>query len=154
MHNSLLVVEGLAFPLLISTDILRVHGAVLTLYETAPVLLRNRECPICCEQRTDSPAAQLPAPLIACLACSVVIEPFTADFIRVRAPTALCKESNVAVEPLASLLDKHGCTVLPSVYAPSSPELFLPIANPSNKRVEISAGTPVVAIASVALAAN
>ena len=103
---------------------------------------------------TDSPAAQPLAPLTACAACSVVIEPCTAAFIRVRAPTPLCTESNVAIEPLASLLDKHGCATLPSVYALSSSEFFVPIANPSNSRVEIPAGTPVAAIAPVALAAN
>ena len=154
VHHQLLVVEGLAFSLLIGTDILRAHGAVLTLDETAPVRLRSRECSICREQRTDSPAVPLLAPLTACAACSVVIEPCTAAFIRVRASTALCKLSNVAVEPLASLLDKHGCAALPSVHAPSSSEFYVPIANPSNNRVEISAGTPVATIAPVALAAN
>ena len=154
VHHPLLVVEGLAFPLLIGTDILCAHGAVLTLDETAPVRLRNRECSICREQRTDSPAAPPSVPLTACAACSAVIEPCTAAFIRVRALTVLCKESNVAFEPHASLLDKHGCAALPSLHAPSSPEFFVLIANPSNCRVEIPAGTPVAAIAPVALAAN
>ncbi len=49
-HPLLLVVEGLAFPLLIGTDILREHGAVLTLDESAPVRLRIRECAVCREQ--------------------------------------------------------------------------------------------------------
>ena len=62
--------------------------------------------------------------------------------------------SNVAVEPLASLLDKHGCAALLSVYAPYCTELPVPIANPSNYRVEISAAIPVAAIAAVAIAAN
>ena len=129
VHHPLVVVEGLAFSLLIGTDILRTHGAVLTLDETATVRLRNRKCSICREQRTDSPAAPPLAFLTACSACSAVIEPCTATFIRVRAPTALCKESNVAIEPLASLLDKHVCAALPSVYALFSSEFFVPIAN-------------------------
>ena len=154
VHQLMLVIKNFAFPLLIGTDILRAHGAVLTLDETGPVRLRNLECSICREQRTDSPTAPAAAPLTACAASSALIEPCTAAFIRVRALTALCKESNVAVEPLASLLDKQGFALLPSVYAPSSPEFFVPIANPSNSRVEIPAGTPVAAIAPVALAAN
>ena len=68
VHHPLLVVEGLAFALLISTDILRAHGAVLTLDETAPVRLRNRECSICREQRTESPAAFFLAPFTPCAA--------------------------------------------------------------------------------------
>ena len=44
VQRLLLVVEGLAFPLLIGTDILRAHRAVFTLDETAPVRFRDREC--------------------------------------------------------------------------------------------------------------
>ena len=116
--------------------------------------LRNRECSICRKQRTESPTALPFASLTAYAACSVAIELCTAAFIRVRASTALCKLSNVAVEPLASLVDKHGCAALPLIYAPYSSELFVPIANHSNSRVEIPAGTPVAAIAPVALAAK
>ena len=43
VHHLLLVVEGLAFSLLIGTDIMRAHGAVLTLDESAPVRLHIRE---------------------------------------------------------------------------------------------------------------
>ena len=153
VNHPLLVVEGHAFSFLIGTEIVRAHGAVLTLDETAPVRLRNRECSSCCEQRTESPTAPPLAFLKACPECSVAIVPCTAAFIRVRAFTALCKLSNVAVEPLASLLDKHGCAGLSSVYAPSSSEFFIPITNPSNTRVEILAGTPVAVIARVVLAA-
>ena len=100
------------------------------------------------------PAAQLPAPLTLCAACSAVIEPCTAAFIRVRAPNALCKELNVATEPLASLLEQLGCAALPSVHAPADSFIYLPIVNPSNSRVEIAAGTPVAALAPVALIPN
>ena len=73
VHHPLLVVEGLAFPLLIGTDILRAHRAVITLDETAPVRLRDRECPICRVQRTKLPVESPSAPLSACGACSAVI---------------------------------------------------------------------------------
>ena len=56
VHHPLLVVEGLAFFLLIGTDILRAHGAVLTLDESAPVRLRVRECAVCREERIASSA--------------------------------------------------------------------------------------------------
>ena len=52
----LLVIKGLAFPLIIGTDILHAHRAVLTLDESAPVRLRVRVCAVCGEQRTSSPA--------------------------------------------------------------------------------------------------
>ena len=154
VHHPLLVVEGLAFSLLIVTDILRANSVVLTLDEASPVRLRNRECFICREHRTESPTAPPLASRTACAACSVAIEPCTAGFIRVRVSTALCKLSNVAVEPLASLLDKHGCAALPSVYGPFSSEFFLPIANPSNSRGEIPTYTFVTEIAPIAHAAN
>ena len=56
VHHLVLVVEGLAFPLIIGTDILRAHGAVLTLDESAPVRLKVRECAVCREQRRKLPA--------------------------------------------------------------------------------------------------
>ena len=137
---------------LIESDIFRSHHAVLTLDENALVRLLDRECPICQEQRTELPVVQSVIPLTACAACSAIIEPCTAAFIRVRAPSALRKQVNLAAEPLASLLEKLGCAALPSVYEPVNSEFFLPIANPSNSRVEIAAGTPVAALAPVALA--
>ena len=60
------VVEGLAFPLLIGTDILRPHGAMLTLDESAPLRLRTRVCDVCQEQRIDPPAESPSAPLTVC----------------------------------------------------------------------------------------
>ena len=56
VRHSLLVIEGLAFPFIIGTDILRAHRAVLMLDESAPVRLRVRVCAVCGEQRTASPA--------------------------------------------------------------------------------------------------
>ena len=53
VHHPLLVVAGLAFPFLIGTDILRAHGAVLKLDESAPVRQRIRECAVCHEQSTE-----------------------------------------------------------------------------------------------------
>ena len=65
VSHSLLVVEGLAFPLLLGTDILRPHGAMLTLDESAPLRLRTRVCDICRAQRTDLLAEPPCAPLTA-----------------------------------------------------------------------------------------
>ena len=45
--HSLLVVKGLAFPLIIKTDNLTAHRAVLTLNELAFVRLRVRVCAVC-----------------------------------------------------------------------------------------------------------
>ena len=61
VHHPVLMVEGLAFPLIIGTDILRAHGAVLTLDESAPVRLRVRECAFCSEQRIASSATPFSA---------------------------------------------------------------------------------------------
>ena len=56
VRHQLLVVEGLAFHLIIGTDIWRAHRAVLTLDKSAPVRLQIRKCAVCLEQRTASPA--------------------------------------------------------------------------------------------------
>ena len=94
------------------------------------------------------------APLTTGSACSAVIEPCTAAFIRVKAPNALCKELNIYAKPIASLLEKHGCAAVTSIHAPADSVFYLPIANSSTARVEIAAGTPLAAIAPVALALN
>ena len=71
-----------------------------------------------------------------------------------KAPNALCTELNISAELIASLLEKHGCAAVPSIHSPADSVFYLPIANPSNARVEIAAGTPVAAIAPVAFAPN
>ena len=58
---------------------------------------------------------------------------------------------NVAVEPLASLLEEYGCAAVPSIHAPADSVFFVHIANPSNRRIDISVGLPVAAIAPVAI---
>ena len=113
VHHPLLVVEGLACPLLIGTDILRAHGAVLTHDKTAIVRLRNRECSICREQRTELPVVSFSAPLSACGACSAVTEPCTAEFIR--APGLAC----CAEKPMLLPSPSRRCSN--SLAAPRSP---------------------------------
>lgn len=139
VQHPLLVVEELAFPLLIGTDILQLHGAMFKLDETVPLRLRVPVCDVCCVQRTDLPADPPRVPLTACAATKAVFEPCTSAFIRVRVPCALCKEPNVAVKPLAALLEKDCSAALPSVHAPANSVFYVPVANPSNRRVEISA---------------
>ena len=124
---------------------------MFTLDKSALLRLRTRECDVCRVQPTVSPADPPRAPLTACAASKAVIEACIAAFTRVRVPQALYKEQNIAVEPLALLLEEYGCAAVPSVYASADSMFFVPIANPSNRRIEISAGQPVAAIAPVAL---
>ena len=56
VHQPVLVIESLAFPLIIGTYILRAYGAVLTLDESASLRLRERECAVCREERIASSA--------------------------------------------------------------------------------------------------
>ena len=154
VRHSLLVVEGLAFPFLLCTEILRPHGAMLTLDESAPLRLRTRVCDICREQRTHQLAEPPSASLTACAASKDVIEPCTAAFIRVRVPRALRDVPTVDAEPLASLLEEQGCAVLSSVLAPTDSICYVALAYPSNRRVEIPVDVPVAAVAPVALAHN
>ena len=132
VRHPLLVVKCLAFHLLLGTDILWPHGAMLTFDESAHLRLRTRVCNVCREQRTDI-LADLPiAPLTACAASAAVIKPCTAAFIDVRVPLALRDVSTVAVEPLASLLEEKGCAVLPSVLAVTDSVFYVAVLNSSN----------------------
>ena len=73
VYHPLLVVKGLAFSILIGTDIIRPNGAMFALDESTPVRLRTRECDVLREQRTNSPADPPRAPLTACAASNAVI---------------------------------------------------------------------------------
>lgn len=84
----------------------------------------------------------------------MVIEFCTAAFICVQASSVLCKDLNVCAKLLASLLEEHGCAAVPSVHALADLIIYLPIANPSNNRVEIAVGTVVVTHAPVAVTHN
>ena len=148
------MVEGFAVFLLLSTDILWLYGAMLTLDESAPLRLRSRVCDICREQRTDQLPDLPSASLTACAASKTVIEPCTAAFIRVQMTRALRDVPTVDVKPLASLLVKQGCAVLPSVLGPSNSVFYVAVVNPSNRRVKIPADLPVASVAPVAMAHN
>ena len=69
-------------------------------------------------------------------------------------PRSLRDVTNVAVQPLASLLEDTGCAVLPSILALTDSVCYVAVANPSNRRVEIPANVPVAAVAPVAMAYN
>ena len=55
VHHPLLVVKPLAFPLLVRTDVLRPHGALLSLEKFVSFRLRVPVCDVCREQRTYQP---------------------------------------------------------------------------------------------------
>ena len=65
VHHPLLVVDGLAFALLIGMDVLRPHGATLS-FDGDPVRLRTRVCKVCRERRTNPSAESRCTPLTAC----------------------------------------------------------------------------------------
>ena len=73
VHYPLLVIEGLAFSILIGIDVHRAFGAMLTLDESAVLRLRKRECDVCREQRTDLPTGLPCALLTACAASKAMI---------------------------------------------------------------------------------
>ena len=66
-------------------------------------------------------------------------------------PRALRDVPNVAVEPLASLLEDKGFAVLLSSLTPTDSVCYVAVANPSNRRVEIPADVPIAAVAPVAM---
>lgn len=118
VHHPLLVVEGLAFLLLIGIDILRPHGAMFALDKTALVRRCKRVCDVCNKLRTKPPAETCSARFTVCAVSKVVAEPCTAAIIPVRVPHALRDAPNVGVEPFASLIEDQDCAALPSVHAP------------------------------------
>ena len=97
VHHPLLVVEGLAFSLLIGMDIFRKHGPTVTFDVDAPLRLRNQVCEVCCEQRTNLTLESHSAPLTACAVSVSVIEPSSASIVPMRVPRALRQTDDVAI---------------------------------------------------------
>ena len=105
----LLVVEGLAFPLIIGTNILRAHRAVLTLDESAPVQLRVRVCAVCAEQRTaspDEPSSSVRAapqrPILRAAPSPVRVSPPCPRIAHTRLPILVCPRVSATPSTLAS----------------------------------------------------
>ena len=108
VRHLLLVVEGLAFPLIIGTDILRAHRAALTLDESAPVRLRVRLCAVCTEQRTASPAepsssarAAPQRPILRAALSLVRVSPPCPRIAHARAPILVCPRVSATLSPIA-----------------------------------------------------
>ena len=110
VNYPLLVVEGLAFHLLIGTDIFRSHGSVFTLDKTARLRQYGYDIASATSVVSSAPTRPLPRPgLFYCVRSVQRRHRALHSSIHLRSSsTALCMESNVAVEPLASLLEKHG----------------------------------------------
>ena len=154
VRHPLLVVEGLAFSLLIGTDIIKPHDVMLLPNKPIPLRLRTPVCDVCQEQRTNVSGESSSVPLIACAVFKLVIEPYTAALVQVRMPRELRDFPNITTEPLASQLEDHGCAALLAVCAPADSVCYVAVANPSERRVDIAANAPISAVAPVDLTAN
>lgn len=82
-----------------------------------------------------------------------IIKLCTAALIQVRVSQTLFKKLNLEVEPIALLLEEHGCAAFPSVKHFDYSMFFVPIVNFSNVLIKISAKQKVTA-APVALTHN
>ena len=124
VHHPLLVVERLAFSLIIGMDVIRPHDATLS-FSNVPICLCARVCDVCRERRIELPAESCSAPLTACVVSRVVIEPSTAAPNQVRVQRELSDARNAAAESLASLVDDCVCAASraapPFTYHSASP---------------------------------
>ena len=132
VRHPILVVEGLAFSLLLGPDILNLHNVMLLPNESDPLKLGTSVCDVCLERRTNGHDESTVAPLADCAASMAVIEQHTVALVQVRMPHAQRDALNIAVKPFASLIIKHGCPTLLAVCAHRKLNATLPSQIPKN----------------------
>ena len=151
VRHPLIVVESLAFPLLVGMDILRAHAATFSLGVPDSVHFQSRYCDVCLEPRDPEHPSFASSLAVACTTEAVTIKPMSASLVAVRLPSRLLSAVEFAVEPLPSLLLNSSCVAVPSVCAVSGATCLLAVANPTRSVVQLGKDTPVASVHAVQL---
>ena len=116
--HPLLVVENLAFLLLIAMDILDPHAANILLGGVREVQFKARVCDVCLETRIPAKHEFITVPAVECRLEPLSIAANSAVIVRVALHKSARDASSVVIEPLNSSAVNDGCAALPAVCAP------------------------------------
>ena len=141
--HPLVVVEHLAFPLLIGMDVLCPHNANFVLGSPDSVRLLAPLCEVCLETRSPDDPKFCEQPAVVSTLGVVNLKPFCAATISVRVPPTVLSSNHFCVERIDSLLFNYGCAVLPCVCSVSGGTSIVSIINISGSVVTLRESTPV-----------
>ena len=149
VRHPLIVVNELAYPLLIGTDVHRPHRANFELGNPDVVQLKLDRCRVCVEERLPDATPRVIVGVVASTLADTTLPPHTASRVQVRLPSKVLGDSHFLAEPLPRELATAACAVLPSVCAIIGATYMLSVVNLSDAPVDLRAGTPIVAISPV-----
>lgn len=98
-HHPIIIVEELALPLLIGTDVLRIYPAVIDM-GVYSVRLTVRQCDVCVEPRFGTTSHYRSTPPVACVASSTTLDPITVDIINMKLSPCLLSVELFALDTL------------------------------------------------------
>ena len=149
VRHLLIMVDELAYPLLIGTDVLRPDRAIFELGTPDVVRLKLGRCSVCIEERLPDATPRVIVGAVASTLADTTLIAHTASRVQVRLPSKVLGDSHFFVEPLPHELATAACAALPSVCAIVGATHVLSVVNMSDKQMYLSAGTPIAAVTSV-----
>ena len=149
VRHPLIVVDELAYPLLIGTDVFRPHRANFELGAPYVVRLKLDRCFVCIKERLPDATLRVIVGAVASTVADKTLPSHTASRVQVRLPSKVLGDSHFIVEPVPHELATAACAALLSVCAIVGATHVLSVVNVSDKQINFRAGTPIVAISPV-----
>ena len=135
VRNPLIVVNKLAYPLLIGTDVVRPHSAIFELGTPDVVRLKLDRCSVCIKKRLPDATPHVIVKAIASTLADTTLPPHTASRVQVRLPFKVLGDSHFLVEQLPHELATAACAALPSICAIVGATHVLFVVNMSDKQM-------------------
>ena len=143
--HPLIVVEKLAFRLLVGMDILRPHSATVALGPHQVVQLNTPLCEVFLEPRASSSPSSTSTEHVATVVQAAVVPPYSAATIRVKLHPSIMSQQLFCVESLESPSFGSHCVVLPSVGSVTGATTLIAVVNFSAEADTLQPSTTIAA---------
>ena len=100
VRHPLIVVDELAYPILIGMDVLRPHEAITMTGASDVVRLQLDSCPVCIKERTSVTTQREVVGAVASIFADTTLPPHAASRVQVRLPPKVLGDSHCLAEPL------------------------------------------------------
>ena len=149
VRHPLVVVNQLTFPLLLASDILKPHCAIIKLGNPDVVLFQVDRCPVCVEARVPFELQRDATAAVASVSSDTTLPPDAASRVPVSLPPQVVDDSPSFVEQLPYWHASTSCALPPAECATTEAARVQSVANASNNPVDICAVNPIAAVSSV-----
>ena len=149
VRHPLIVVNELAYLLLISTDVIRLHRANIELGAPDVVRLKLDRYPVCIEERLPDATPRVIVGVVASTVFDTTLLLHSSARVQVRLPPKVLGDSHFLFKFLPHKLATAACAVLLSVCAIIDAVHVLPVVNLSDSPVDLRAGTLIAAVSSL-----